>query len=152
MASYEIERAERDLSQMARLLRTWCVDQGLDSSLPQNSRSNEFYTATEILEDLVKGLKPQRRLELRVGSVAITASRFWPGMHDSIDESTEPILPGRILWLATTRLYTSERYNPHQPELYAGDDIYVRSSTIADALDQGGELAIVEDATPVKTE
>lgn len=148
MARYELEYAEREMTEIGIILRAWHKNRDSDSVRIQDFRRQEFTVGDELMEKLVHGVQPEHALMLTVGTNPIEGHRFRKGTYDFIHSSPETLDARQQLHLKEANHYLS--YTPGMEptsDLYVGHLVLVNLRTVAETLVDGGELSIVRAET-----
>jgi hypothetical protein len=142
MASYDSEVADRDLAELNAALRPWYINRDSDSVMIQNLRASEYGVAERLLEGLIRGVRPERRVELTVGKTAVQGMEFVRGAYGFSRGQPRELEPGSTLELRKV----THAYNMYarMPEAYAGFIIKLPFSEIARTLTEEAELLVVE--------
>lgn len=142
MAGYNLEHITHDLNELGIILRCWHNSKDSDSVLTQDLRSAEFGVGAQMMKELVEGVQPAQRLQLKVGSTAIRAVRFHKGAYDMLTPSWRTLEADSELELKSAQFITIADPNPKQ-ELYVGFVTQVALSEIAKTLTEGGRLELI---------
>lgn len=134
------ELAEKNLQELAVILRCWKGNEESDSVTIQNLRSHEYSVAMRLAEELVYEVQPEHRLQVQVGRSAIEGCRFSRGVYDTLYEQKIPLEPGYILTADRTKKlfdHNTTKYN-----LFIGDNkTFLSLDVMAVTLTDGGNLS-----------